>query len=576
MKNTKFFRTMLTVALVLTIIGSVTGGTIAWFTDSVESTNNIIKSGTLDIELYAGETSDALTKVTNGSEALFNYNLWEPGYTEVRYLKLENAGDLALKYQFGINPSSIIAEGQSNLAEVIDVYVFDAGTTISRETIASATPVGTLETLKGEGKSAFTGYLLPAEGKGSTDYNENVTAPRGTAEKIIVLKMQESAGNEYQNCSLSNIGIKLEAAQYTWENDSFDHTYDEDAEYGDSDLPIAKVTQADTNMIVDIYNLSTRQPTGETKTLDTTYIFETTETYEEAQTNPYANWHADFVVSFDKAVAANSVGLGGDYGIFNNIGFYSPIDVAAEEEIRLLENFFQINYAELCRDVKKFTCGVFNMDEANVGTTMTVELRLYETLPKEESTNNSINEETGEYVIIGSYNYTLEAPQDVNVDSDLPKANISLTDNITVNIVDVANGFASTGETKPLDITYVFEATETYEEAQNNPYANWLADYVVSFDKDVAKDSLGLGGMYAGYNVGFYAPMDIEAGEEIQLLSSVGGEFTYTDLCRDVKKFTCGAFNVSAEGTTMTVELRLINPENTDDYKVIAAFNYEF
>lgn len=415
MKKMKYLRTWLVVALVVTIIGSLTGGTVAWFTDSVESTENIIKSGTLDIKLYAGKTSDDLAEVTDGSEALFNYNLWEPGYTEVRYLKIENAGNLALKYQFGINPSSIIAEGQSNLAEVIDMYVFDSTATINRETIATATPVGTLETLKGEGKVAFSGYLLPAEGEGSDDYNTDVTTPRGSVEKIIVLKMQESAGNEYQNCSLSNVGIKLEAAQYMWENDSFDHTYDKDAEYGDSDLPTAKVTQPDTNMTVDIYNLSTFQTTGETKTLDATYIFETTESYEEAQNSPYANWHADFVVSFDKAVAANSAGLGGDYGSFNNIGFYSPIDVAEGGEIRLLEDFFQINYAELCRDVKKFTCGVFNINDANVGTTMTVELRLYETEEPSESNGNSVNVETGKYVTIASYNYTLEAPQSINI-----------------------------------------------------------------------------------------------------------------------------------------------------------------
>ena len=37
------------------------GTTFAWFTDSVTSTNNIIKSGTLDVELYyqAGERNPA-------------------------------------------------------------------------------------------------------------------------------------------------------------------------------------------------------------------------------------------------------------------------------------------------------------------------------------------------------------------------------------------------------------------------------------------------------------------------------------------------------------------------------------
>ena len=53
MKKMKYLRTWLVVALVVTIIGSLTGGTVAWFTDSVESTGNVIESGTLDVKLYA-------------------------------------------------------------------------------------------------------------------------------------------------------------------------------------------------------------------------------------------------------------------------------------------------------------------------------------------------------------------------------------------------------------------------------------------------------------------------------------------------------------------------------------------
>lgn len=47
MKSMKFWRTALVGALVLTVMLSVTGGTIAWFTDTVTSDHNIITSGTL-------------------------------------------------------------------------------------------------------------------------------------------------------------------------------------------------------------------------------------------------------------------------------------------------------------------------------------------------------------------------------------------------------------------------------------------------------------------------------------------------------------------------------------------------
>ena len=77
------------------------GTTFAWFTDSVTSKNNIIKSGNLDIELEYWNGS-AWVDVAGKSDILTN-NLWEPGVTEVAYLRVANAGSLALKYQLGIN-----------------------------------------------------------------------------------------------------------------------------------------------------------------------------------------------------------------------------------------------------------------------------------------------------------------------------------------------------------------------------------------------------------------------------------------------------------------------------------------
>lgn len=49
MKNIRFKRVALMLVLLAVTLSAVTGGTIAWFTDSVESTDNVIKSGTLDM-----------------------------------------------------------------------------------------------------------------------------------------------------------------------------------------------------------------------------------------------------------------------------------------------------------------------------------------------------------------------------------------------------------------------------------------------------------------------------------------------------------------------------------------------
>jgi predicted ribosomally synthesized peptide with SipW-like signal peptide len=65
------------------------GTTFAWFTDSVSTGKNTIASGNLDVELYQVKDSTE-TKVDENTK-LFNENaLWEPGYTEVVYLKVAN------------------------------------------------------------------------------------------------------------------------------------------------------------------------------------------------------------------------------------------------------------------------------------------------------------------------------------------------------------------------------------------------------------------------------------------------------------------------------------------------------
>ena len=192
------------------------GTTFAWFTDSVTSANNIIKSGNLDIEMYWADgtedpTNASWTDASTG--AIFNCDKWEPGYVEVRHIKIANEGSLALKYKV-----NIVANGEvSDLADVIDVYYVDPAIQVAdRATLANAPKLGTLtEVLEGLGESG------------------NGTLEAGTADTItIALKMQESAGNEYMNKSIgSDFSIQLVATQLVSENDSFGNDYDVDATY---------------------------------------------------------------------------------------------------------------------------------------------------------------------------------------------------------------------------------------------------------------------------------------------------------------------------------------------------------
>lgn len=194
------------------------GTTFAWFTDSVTSGTNILKAGTLDVsmEWFDGTKSipaeDSVDWKDASTGAIFNYDKWEPGYTEVRHIKIANEGTLALKYKLSIVPDGIV----SKLADVIDVYYIDPAKQIAdRTALEDSYRLGTL-------REALDN--LPTTGNGSLKEGETDTI-------TIALKMQESAGNEYQELSIgSSFAIQLLATQLAYENDSFDHTYDEDAE----------------------------------------------------------------------------------------------------------------------------------------------------------------------------------------------------------------------------------------------------------------------------------------------------------------------------------------------------------
>ena len=214
-KSTK--RALLLSALsLLMCVSMLIGSTFAWFTDSVTSSGNIIKSGTLDVEMYwadGTEAPDSATWTDASTGAIFNYDKWEPGYVEVRHIKIANEGTLALKYQI-----KIVANGEvSDLADVIDVYYVDPAQQIAdRTALTDDNKLGTLTDVLANLANTANGELPAGE-------NDTIT---------LALKMQESAGNEYQNKSIgSDFSVILMATQLTAESDSFDDQYDKDAKY---------------------------------------------------------------------------------------------------------------------------------------------------------------------------------------------------------------------------------------------------------------------------------------------------------------------------------------------------------
>ena len=220
-KTTK--KALLTSALSLVLCFSMLlGTTFAWFTDSVTSANNIIKSGNLDIKLEYWKGNDWVD-VAGKSDILSN-TLWEPGVTEVAYLRVANAGSLALKYQLGVNIVSEIA-GKNGAGEefyLSEYLMFDVvGITADATTKAPAT-YADRDTALGavaNGKQLKAGYT-----------NSASLAPQDEFYLALIVYMPTTVGNEANHNGVNipqiDLGINILATQYAAEDDSFGKDYD--------------------------------------------------------------------------------------------------------------------------------------------------------------------------------------------------------------------------------------------------------------------------------------------------------------------------------------------------------------
>ena len=217
MKNVKSTKKALLMSALslLMCVSMLIGSTFAWFTDSVTSSGNKIQAGTLKLDLELLEKDGSWTSIKDSSKAIFDYDKWEPGYTEVKVLKVENEGNLALKWM----AKFVSVNGLSDLANVIDVYVCPSETELAYPTgrgLEGYVYAGTVAEFVNTIETTTTGNLEAGE----------------VAYLGIALKMQEEAGNEYQGMDLGGaFDIMIMATQLTAEEDSFDDQYDKDASY---------------------------------------------------------------------------------------------------------------------------------------------------------------------------------------------------------------------------------------------------------------------------------------------------------------------------------------------------------
>lgn len=208
-------RALLSSVLVLLLcLSTFVGTTFAWFTDSVTSANNIIQSGKLDVKLYHSDAVVADEEVDANTILFDDVTLWEPGVMVWEEFTVENAGNLALKYQFTLSVLEATVIDGVSFAEMLKVAVVDAGFDYTRENVEALTEWSSLATFISDGELAAGN----TEGFGiviwwqPSDIDNDFNMNNGATDTVSV-----------------KVGVNLFATQLSAESDAFGSDYDADA-----------------------------------------------------------------------------------------------------------------------------------------------------------------------------------------------------------------------------------------------------------------------------------------------------------------------------------------------------------
>ena len=267
---------LLSFTSLLLCFAMLAGSTFAWFTDTATTGVNKIVSGNLDIEAYYRTAADGEWAKIDDQTDLFGTAsaLFEPGHTRVVELKIENAGNLALKYKIGMNIASetagtnkagnpyklsdylkVAATGfqqypaEGGIAEAMEWAIFQPG----------------MESMWKE--HPFTNFELEYASNG----NVHVLQPGAAQILGIKVYMPESVGNEANAISSEKVasiefGLSVYATQHTTESDSYGTQYDKDATYPVIVSNQQQANDAITNATDKKVNISIAS--GQTVTLD--------------------------------------------------------------------------------------------------------------------------------------------------------------------------------------------------------------------------------------------------------------------------------------------------------------------
>ena len=263
-----------TLALLM-CVAILIGTTFAWFTDTASTAVNKIQAGNLDVKLMYSTDMQTWKEATDQTKLFDDNALWEPGYTQVVYLKIVNAGKLALKYEAGFSKNYTSNRGKNvngdwyRVDNYLKIGTAETATKFAnREDVWSA--IAATEKTLAKDVMFTDGWITLKAGESSKPFAVAIYMPTSVGNEANASKNRPS--------SVSGLGIEVRATQATVESDSFDNNYDANAatvlkrvEYTDGEHTVTGNIQANGTAGA-IHGTGTAKITVDATTVYGTYV----------------------------------------------------------------------------------------------------------------------------------------------------------------------------------------------------------------------------------------------------------------------------------------------------------------
>ena len=260
---------------ILMCVAMLIGTTFAWFTDTASTAVNKIQAGNLDVKLMYSTDMVTWKEATDQTKLFEDSALWEPGYTQVVYLKVVNAGNLALKYEAGFSKNYTSNRGKNvngdwyRVDNYLKIGIAETETKFeNREAVWSA--IAATEKTLAKDVMLTDGWITLKAGESSKPFAMAIYMPTSVGNEANASRLRPS--------SVSGLGIEVRATQATVESDSFGTDYDANAatvlkrvEYTDGEHTVTGNIQANGTSGA-IHGTGTAKITVDATTVYGTYV----------------------------------------------------------------------------------------------------------------------------------------------------------------------------------------------------------------------------------------------------------------------------------------------------------------